>query len=139
MLFTVDSCVFIAAVLDTEPAHQASKEFLIRLKTREQPCVIPATVLVETACALARRSTVNDIGMRVYSRLSEDPTITVMPLSASDAVTITELGTRCRLRGMDAIVAACAKKAGATLVTLDEELIEKLDGVLTIKRPSETG
>jgi predicted nucleic acid-binding protein len=51
---TIDASVFVSAFVPTEPAHQASKTFMLKVCGQSIPIIVPFLVLPEIAAALAR-------------------------------------------------------------------------------------
>jgi predicted nucleic acid-binding protein len=55
-VLTLDTSVLVAALRPAEPAHAACRGLLDRVLRGEARATMPATVLVELACAIARRT-----------------------------------------------------------------------------------
>ena len=55
-LWTIDSCVLVAAHRPQESDHLAARAVIQRVVRGEAQVVLPGTVLVEFACAIVRRT-----------------------------------------------------------------------------------
>ena len=90
----------------------------------------PAILLLEVACALARRFGDTSVGREAAAKLEAYSMLSLEPLDSrllSDAV---RLGTTTRLRAADALYAATAARSGdGVLVSWDLELIERAGAV----------
>jgi len=62
---------------------------------------------------------------------------TLVPLDEALAAVATDLATKSRLRGADAVYAAVARQYGTTLVTLDRQQLERLPPTVKTARPAE--
>jgi predicted nucleic acid-binding protein len=58
-------------------------------------------------------------------------------LDATLARQAAEVAAQCGLRGSDAVYAAVALRFGSTLVTLDRQQRERVDGVVSTRYPAE--
>lgn len=92
------------------------------------PIVVPALARIEVSCALARLLCDEASAREITEQLFSHPTMEV-PIDSAVAVEAIRIGTAARLRGADASYAAVAAIEGATLLTLDRELIERAGGI----------
>jgi predicted nucleic acid-binding protein len=51
---TIDASVVVSAFMPTEPSHQASRKFMLRVREQAIPIIVPFLVLPEISAALAR-------------------------------------------------------------------------------------
>jgi len=63
------------------------------------------------------------------------PHVTWINLDENLAALAAEIAARHRLRGSDAVYAAVARRVAATLITLDAEQLERVQTVVTVRRP----
>jgi len=89
----------------------------------------PSLAIVETACAMARRQQDGAKGLAVARSLQAIPVLRWVDVDMTLIDEALTCGTRGLLRGADAIYAAAAASTGTTLVTWDNELIERAGGV----------
>ncbi|MDI7267232.1 MAG: PIN domain-containing protein [Myxococcota bacterium] len=121
-VWTLDTSVFIAAFRPAESRHDAAVALLDRVIRGERRAEMPATVLTELACAVARRTDDEAAAIDVLEFLRGHAGFSFVPVTPDRAVAAARLGARLRLRGMDALVVEVAVQARATLVTLDDEM-----------------
>ena len=133
---TIDASVFVSAFTPTEPAHQASKAFMLNVREQSIPIIVPVWVLPEIAAALSRGQGKPELGKAFAQELRNFPNTTFIDLNDSIATLAVEIAANNRLRGSDAIYAAVALRFGTELVTLDKEQLERLPNVLSVRAPS---
>jgi predicted nucleic acid-binding protein len=136
-MLTVDANVWVAARFSTEPGHAQCAALLRAAADRGERLVCPVLVLPETACTAARKCRDQDAGRAVLAHLLILPGLVLAPLDEALARDAAALGARHFLRAADAVYAAVAQRAGATLVTLDQELRERVAPALPCLTPAE--
>ena len=132
---TIDASVFISAFTPTEPAHQASKAFMLNIRQQATPIIVPVLVLPEISAALSRGQNKPDLGIAFVQELKNLPGTTFIDLDSSLADLAVEVAAKHRLRGSDAVYAAVALRFGTQLITLDREQLERLPKVLPARAP----
>jgi predicted nucleic acid-binding protein len=132
---TIDASVFVSAFTPSEPAHQASKAFMMNIRQQAVPIIVPVLVLPEISAALARGQNRPDLGKAFVQELKGLPNTTFIDLDSSLADLAVEVAAQYRLRGSDSVYAAVALRFGTELVTLDREQLERLPKVLAVKTP----
>ena len=132
---TIDASVFVSAFTPSEPAHQASKAFMMNIRQQAVPIIVPVLVLPEISAAFARGQNNPDLGMAFVQELKNLPGTTFIDLDSNLADLAVEVAAKHRLRGSDSVYAAVALRFGTELVTLDREQLERLPKVLTVKSP----
>jgi prevent-host-death family protein len=65
---TIDASVFVNAFTPSEPAHRASKDFLLQVRQNGAPLIVPTLVIVEIAAAIGRGQGKPDRGMPLRCR-----------------------------------------------------------------------
>ncbi len=128
-MLTVDANVWIAAFDPHNRFHDASRDFLTAALEQGMYLTGPASVLVETACALARRAQDARVGRRAYDELLANPRLALEPLTPAFLSTAARLGADLFLRSGDALYAAAAERTRAPLVSWDDELIRRAGAV----------
>lgn len=121
-MITVDTSVAVAAALPWHEAHSAARAALPREKTR-----LPAQVAVETYSVLTRLPPPQRVPAAVardYLRATFNlPPLVLTPDGHEDLL---DLAAKAGITGgaiYDALVAATAKQAHATLLTLDRRAL----------------
>jgi predicted nucleic acid-binding protein len=122
---TIDASVWVAGADTSDAFHQESRTFLAAATLEGLRIIVPVFSIVEVACALARRRR-NPAGAR---RQAQEIILIsgVTDVSVDEALveTALRLGTDAFLRGADALYAATAQLTSSTLVSWDQELIQR--------------
>jgi predicted nucleic acid-binding protein len=124
MRIVLDASVAVAAQRPTERAHAASRARIIRFLTGEDTVVVPSFFSVEVSGALARLGFDRRTIVRIVDRLTAPPheVITVGPRAAKAARAI---AIAAKLRGPDALYVWLARREGAAVCTLDQEIVAR--------------
>ena len=129
-MLTLDANVWIAVYDPRDAFHAPSTAFLSAVAVRHLPLYGPAFVLVEAACALARRAQSPTVGEFALKRLRMHPLLVLHPLDDHLLITAAQLGAQQLLHGADALYAAAAEISATPLISWDDELIRRA-GALT--------
>ena len=132
---TIDASVFVSAFTPTEPAHQASKSFMLNVREQSIPIIIPVLVLPEISAALSRGQGKPELGKAFVQELRSFPNTTFIDVDETVAGLAVEIAADNRLRGSDAVYAAVTLRFGTELITLDREQLERLPKVLSVRAP----
>lgn len=136
-MFTIDASVWVNAFDQRETGHAASRQFLELVRHQARPIIVPTLVLVEVAGAVSRTRQ-DPAGAQAFAQaLSHLPGLTQRPLDVALANRALSLAARHGLRGADAVYAAVAAEAGCRLVTLDNEQLTRLVGVVDALTPAD--
>lgn len=135
-LLTIDSSVFIAALRSAESLHDECRRLLEQVVEGRYEVFVPYSVLVEVVAAIFRRTGSRQFAETVQAQLLQIPSIHFLDLVRSRAVGACELAVVSGLRGMDALVLQVAHEMKATLVTLDDEIVKRVSGLLTARSVS---
>lgn len=132
---TIDASVFVSAFTPTEPAHQASKAFMLNVRKESIPIIVPILVLPEISAVLSRGQGKPELGLSFVQELRNFPNTTFIDVDDGIATLAVDIAANNRLRGSDAIYAAVALRFGTELITLDKEQLERLPKVLSVRAP----
>lgn len=132
---TIDASVFVSAFTPTEPAHQASKAFMLKVREQSVPIIVPVLVLPEISAALARGQGKPELGLLFVQELRNFPNTTFIDVNKNIADLAVDIAANNRLRGSDAVYAAVALRFGTELITLDREQLDRLPKVLAVRAP----
>ena len=137
MSYTIDASVFISSARTQEAHHQISVEFLDQLR-REQPIVFcPSIILAECSAAIARR-TGDPISARDLVLLVKDFVgMNLVPISIPLAERAAQIAADRQLRGADSVYVAIAEESDATLITWDNDMLQRGLAVVTTISPDE--
>jgi len=132
---TIDASVFVSAFTPTEPAHQASKAFMLGVREQSIPIIVPVLVLPEISAALSCGQGKPELGLSFVQELRNFPNTTFIDVDESVANLAVDVAANNRLRGSDAVYAAVALRFGTELITLDKEQLDRLPKVLSVRMP----
>jgi predicted nucleic acid-binding protein len=127
---TVDANCWIATFDPTDPFHAPSTEFFQRISDRALLMYGPEFVVLEVACAVARRLRDPIRGEQAAEALWAHAGLRFYPHDEDLLREALRLGTQQFLRGADALYAATAALTGAQLISWDNELVRRA-GALT--------
>lgn len=128
-MLTLDANVWIAAFDPRDRFHGESARFLRVVGLRHAQLFGPSILLVETACALARRAHDTTVGLAAAERLRRHPDLVLQPMNEDVLAAAARLGAQQMLRGVDAVYAATASVLDTALVSWDEELVRRGGGI----------
>lgn len=134
-MYTIDASVWVNGFDQREPGYQISRQMLELLSRQSIPIIVPNLVLVEVAGAISRTRNDPAQAQMFATALNNLPNVTVMPLDDVLAHQTLALAAQHGLRGADAVYAGVAMQAGCTLITLDNEQLTRLVGVVTTQTP----
>ncbi len=132
---TLDASLLIRASTRDEPGCGDCERALLLLGERKIPLVMPTLILVEMAAALGRRGAGRSTVSRVLERVRTLPASVFLPLDESLAEDAAALALEYKLRGADAVYVATARRAGAILLTVDEEQLSRAPSNVVAMRP----
>lgn len=121
----IDSSVWVSAADATDALSEVSRIFLSGVVARELPIALPEFARLEIACALARRLRSAEQGRGLTERMLASSLITTYSLSRAKLREAIQVGTSSFLRSGDALYAALAEGLEGSLVTWDEQLIQR--------------
>ena len=129
---TIDSSVFLSALLEKDSFHNASLEFFDALKKSEVTISEPITVLLEVANILIKNG-VRDPSRALQSLLQ----FHILPLDRSMLVDAQFVFQKCRLKTADATVVWCASVSESTLISWDGKLLREAKKLVRAQKPTE--
>jgi predicted nucleic acid-binding protein len=128
-VLTVDASVWVAALDGSDPFHRDSVRFLEAARDRRLLLHGPAIVLVETACAVARRRDDPEAALAAAATLRGISALRLLAHDSQLESGALALGARLRLRGADSYYVAVAARTGTPLITWDGELVDRAGGL----------
>jgi predicted nucleic acid-binding protein len=134
-MYTVDASVWVNGFDQREPGHGTSRQLLELLRTRALPIIEPMLVLVEVAGAISRTRQDPARARAFAITLGRLPNITLLPLDTALGQRALALAAQHGLRGADAVYAAVAQHTGCTLISLDNEHLTRLAGIVSVQTP----
>lgn len=133
----MDASVWVNGFDQREEGHQTSRQVLDLLKAQALAVVVPNLVLVEVAGAISRTRQDPQTAQAFATALRNLPNVTLLLLDEALTQRALTLAAQHGLRGADAVYAAVAVQSGCTLVTLDNEHLTRLAGIVTTCTPSQ--
>lgn len=124
-MLTLDANIWVSVFDSQDRFHVQSKHFLIEISKRRLALLCPAIVVVETACAIARRTQSFTTAERAIEQMRLHPLLTLVPVDERLIAAAARIGARSMLRGADALYAAAADRHSSTLISWDRQLIDR--------------
>jgi predicted nucleic acid-binding protein len=137
-MYTVDASVWVNGFDQREPGHAISRQVLDLLRAQGIPIVVPNLVLAEVAGAISRTRNNPAQAQAFAAALGRLPNVRLVPLDNVLIQQAQALAASHGLRGADAIYAAVALQAGSILISLDNEHLTRLTGIVTTRTPADT-
>jgi len=120
-----------------EEGHAESLAILAAMQHGDDPLIVPTLLLPEIASAVARASDDKAGALQYAHATAALPHLTLVSLTPTMARHAAELAATHRLRGVDAVYLAVARRYGTTLVSRDEEQRSRGSAVVTCQTPEE--
>lgn len=136
-MFTIDASVHINALNPSEAGSSESQAFVSEVYQLGTPVFSPTLLIVEVAATIARIFENPAQGTALAQALRLLPNQTWIPLDDELASEAAVLAAEYRLRGADAVYAAVASHYQTTLVTTDQQQLQRLSGFIKVRKPGE--
>lgn len=137
MKFVIDSNIFVSSFDVKDMFHSECYPILERILGFEMEALCPTLVLVETTCAIRRRTNSEEIARKIYKDLALLPSINWLDITLEVAERACMLGVKIGLRGGDAIVLQVAEQYDIPLLTKDKEMKEKSPKTILVFEPTD--
>jgi predicted nucleic acid-binding protein len=134
---TVDANVFTAAARPAEPHFTQSRAMVIELRRRAIEIVCPTLTISELIAAIARATGDCPLALRVARQFSRLPGLSLIALDEPLSWVAGQLAATNRLRGADAVYLAVAQQSNTTLVTWDNEMLQRSGKVVPTLTPTD--
>jgi len=136
-MYTVDASVHVSALNPAEAESAASQAFLAQVRQEYVPLFCPTLLLVEVAAAVGRAIGDATRAIELVETLRAWPNQTFVALDEALAAQAANLAATARLRGADEVYAAVAQQYATTLMTLDQQQLERLSPWVETAQPSD--
>jgi len=132
----VDASVWVSVLL-TEDVHHARSRLWLGRQMADPPgiLIMPVLVLAEVAGAVIRRTGREGLARQAIDDIMDASQVRLVPMDASLGRDAALLAITHRLRGADAVYAVVADRLGLPLVTLDQEMRDRLAGLINVVEP----
>lgn len=134
---TLEASVWLAAVSPAEPHHNVCAQLLEQLLSRQTALHQPGLFVIEVCAAIARRTRDAALAERMGHLAIGLPRLQMHELDHALAARASRIASRCALRGADAVYVATAQNSGATLLTIDHELVQRGCAEVDVSTPSD--
>ncbi len=134
-MYTVDASVWVNGFDQRESGHETSRQVLEFLRAQRIPIIEPILVVAEVAGAISRTRQDPAQAEAFAIALGQLPNVTILPLDEALGQQALALAAQHGLRGADAVYAAVAQQAGCTLISLDNEHLTRLAGLIRVQTP----
>lgn len=128
-VLVVDASVWVAAADSGDRFWKPSRSFLTAATKRKIHVAVPAFAEVEVACALARRLRDPHVGRELGAEILQSFAREVHDTDAALISGAAAVGTDLFLRAGDALYAALADRVGGQLVSWDNGLVSRANGI----------
>jgi predicted nucleic acid-binding protein len=136
-MLTIDASVWANSFDQREVGSEISRQLLDFIRAQAIPVTIPNLALIEVAASISRTRN-NPIQARIFAGLMNNlPNVRVLQIDDALAQRALLLAAEQSLRGADAIYAAVAIQEGCTLVSLDNEHLTRLVGIVEVRTPED--
>jgi predicted nucleic acid-binding protein len=136
MKVTIDASVWVSAFVAGDVHHAESDLVLETCLASRARVIVPEIVLLEVAAGVARVLQHDGQGQIAAKKVEQFPGLKLLPLQRAMLHKSIMLATRHFLRAADALYLSTARETKATLVTLDDEMLQRGGGAATVLTPS---
>jgi len=126
--YTIDTSVFVSALLSKEENHSKAVEILSSISSEDSIIVLPYTVLIEIASAIIRRTKSEELTLSAIRTIIKNEKIIFVKLDKDFSLKTIKTILKYNLRGMDSILVQVSRKYKTELISFDEEINLKLKG-----------
>jgi predicted nucleic acid-binding protein len=137
MNVTIDASVFVATTRSKETQHSVSRQFVEEIQRRQIDLFCPLIVLPECAAAIARPTGEAELGEQLVALVTSLLNMNLANLDSTLAHRAAQIAAYYRLKGADAIYVAVAEAFDATLVTWDNEMLERGASIVSTMSPAQ--
>lgn len=136
-MYVVDASVWISWFVPDDAHHDSSHTWINAKVTQGEPMLAPVLALAEVAGAVARHTGASEVAAGAVSLMQRLPNALLVPVDAGLAYLGALLAGELRLRGADSVYVALARRLGFTLVTWDQEQLERGRSVAVTHTPAQ--
>ncbi len=135
-MYTIDASVWISSFDPLDPSHLSSRELTLFLRDSDIPVFVPNLVFVEITGAIRRRTGSQGEAEIFAESVRGSSNLAALPLDEIIEQQASRLAAEQALRGADAVYAAVAFHYECTLISLDNEHLTRLVGVVETRTPT---
>ena len=124
--YTIDTSVFVSALLSKEQNHSKAIEILSSISSEDSIIVLPYTVLIEIASAIIRRTKSEELTLSAIRTIIKNEKIIFVKLDKDFSLKTIKTILKYNLRGMDSILVQVSRRYKTEVISFDEEINQKL-------------
>ena len=133
-MFVVDASVWVSSFLTSDANHALASRWVDRAMEREAEIYAPAVLLAEVAGSVARVTGNPLAGIERANHLLNTLNLQIVVQDTRSYLAAARLASQLRLRGCDALYVQIAVEQDSTLVSLDEQQVERSGSVVSSAR-----
>ena len=136
-MYVVDASVWVSSLLVSDVNHASAANWIERAIERRISIYEPAVLLPEVAGAVSRVSGDPAAGIRGLRSLLLAASVRILTQDRRSYDEAARLASDLRIRGCDALYVQVAADRDLTLVSFDEQQLERSLSVVDARRPGE--
>jgi len=136
MKLTIDASVWVSAFVAGDVHHPQSDQLLEFCLASRAKVIVPEIVLLEVAAGVARVLQHDGQGQVAAKKIERFPGIKFLPLQTALLNRSILLATRHFLRAADALYVFTARVSKTTLITLDDEMLQRGAAAASVLTPA---
>jgi predicted nucleic acid-binding protein len=137
MNYTIDASVFVASARKNELRYMESLYFLGKIREQELSIFCPLLVLAECSAVIVSRTSDSALALRLVSLVKNFPKLRLIDISTPRMGRAAHIAAAHRLRRADSIYVAVAEEFATTLITWDNEMLQRGPALVTTLSPIE--
>lgn len=125
MLLTIDSSVYLSALVPSEYRHAVSQQFLAEVERTQSDVVLPAIIPLEIVNTLRRRGLTRAKAIDLLDRLYHTDGMRIVAVDRAFSAQLLTQRARLQLKTADWIIAGTCRHYRSQLITWDEQLLRR--------------
>lgn len=135
MLLTIDSSVYLSALIPSETLHSMSQRFLHAVETQQHEVILPALVPLEVVNTFRRRGLTAGKIRDLFVRFYETERINIVALDQEFSAQLVQRRRTWPLKTSDWIIAGTCANFRSQLITWDHQLLRSTKTALHAQTP----
>lgn len=135
-MIVLDASVWVSAILPRDANYSISEQWLAGWTGAGNKIAVPTLFLSEVSGAVARRTSIPALGLKAIADVLSEPAIDFMDIDRSLAEEASLIAANRLIRGPDALYVALAARLGVSLVTWDQEQLNRTSGLIQVTIPT---
>jgi predicted nucleic acid-binding protein len=136
-MYTIDASVWINSFDGREQGHETSRQLIELFRDNNIAVLVPNLLFIEIGGAIRRRFNNQNQAELFTNTVRNQTNIAALPLDDETEQQATSIAIQQGLRGADAVYVAVAIRHQCTLVSLDNEHLTRLVGVVETRTPAD--